>query len=100
MKRLPKISKSAFWDVDLEYDSVKEFEKYRPFIIGKVFDFGTYSDILEIIIYYGKATVKKEVVKLNLKEKTISFCCAVFNLKKTDFVCYKKRQSNPLHWNY
>jgi hypothetical protein len=100
MKRLPNISKKAFWDVNLEYDSIHEFHKYKSYIIGKIFDFGTYDDIIEIIIYYGKTTIKKEVVNLSLKNKTISFCCALFDLKKTDFKCYKKRQSNQVHWNY
>jgi hypothetical protein len=100
MKKLPIISDSAFWDVSLNKDSKDEFEKYSSYIIQKVFDFGTLNDIIQIVKYYGKKRVKKEITQVNLKEKTISLCCVLFNLKKTNFKCYRQRQLSPKLWNY
>jgi hypothetical protein len=100
MVNLPKISLVAFWDVKIDLNSGTELEEYSRYIIGKVFDYGTFNDILEVLRFYGKTRVKKEVTELNLKNKTISFCCALFNLKKTDFKCYRKKQLIPQRWNY
>ncbi len=46
IKRLPHISKAAFWDVNYDFNSRDQFEKYSTHIIGKVFDFGTLEDII------------------------------------------------------
>jgi hypothetical protein len=100
MKRLPNISNSAFWDVKIDFNSIEELRIYNSYIIGKIFDFGTYNDIIEIIVFYGKPTIKREIVKLTLKNKTIEFCCVLFNLKNSDFKCYRKRQSHQELWNY
>ncbi len=100
IKRLPHISKAAFWDVNYDFNSRDQFEKYSTHIIGKVFDFGTLEDIIQVIKYYGKIRIRKEIVDVDLKNDTITFCCLLFNLKNTDFKCYKKRQLNPPLWNY
>lgn len=100
MNSLPKISTTAFWDVQLDFNSAEEFEKYSAFIIAKIFEYGTFDDIIKIIIYYGKRRIKKEIVDSDLKYKTISLCCVLFNLKKTDFKCYRKRLLNQTYWNY
>src|ERR1035437_7277595 len=100
IKKYPHISKAAFWDVDFNFNSPEQLEKFSTHIIGKVFDFGTYDDIIQVVKYYGKRRIKKEITMVDLKDKTISLCCVFFNLKKTDFKCYTQRQLTPRLWNY
>ena len=85
---VPTLSKQPFWDVDIVS---LDYEKDSLFIIGKVFNFGTWNDVKAIIAYYGRERLKKD---------TISFLCLLLNLDKANFKCYLRRQSQPAHWNY
>ncbi len=94
----PNISKRSFWDIDFE---TLDFEKHKKFIIEKVFEYGTLQDTLEIIAFYGLEIIKQEIIKANwLSNKTLNYCCIIFQLNKNDFKCYIKKQSNPELWNY
>ncbi len=56
MKALPQIAKRTFWDVDItEYD----YEHSSEWIITRVFDRGTLTEVLSIINYYGFDVVKE-----------------------------------------
>ncbi|TAE73018.1 MAG: hypothetical protein EAZ85_08335 [Bacteroidetes bacterium] len=95
---LPKISKRAFWDVSF---STLDYEKYSLFVIQRVLEYGLFDDLKEIIYFYGKDRIAKEVVDVNwLSNKTLYFCCEIFSLKPNNFKCYTKKQSNPQLWNY
>ena len=49
----------------------------------------------------GHERVRTEVVQAGyLKKKTLSFCCAIFDLTPNQFRCSNPAQSNPLPWNY
>lgn len=98
MKRKHNISKLPFWDVD--FDKI-DFDKDKTFVIGKVMNYGGLNDFKAVIDYYGKKTIKEEIVKAtDLSKETISFMCFYFKLKKEDFVCYNRRQLMPQLWNY
>ncbi len=84
MRRLPKISNAAFWDVKIDKTSTTEFETYSSYIIQKVFDFGTLDDIIQITTYYGIERIKNEIITTNLKKRTIALCCVLFNLRTPD----------------
>ena len=92
------LSRQSFWDADM---SALDEEEDSLFIIGKVFNFGTWEDAKTIIRYYGRERLKKEVVQLaDMKKETVSFLCLLLNLDKADFKCYLQRQSHPGPWNY
>ena len=92
------LSPIAFWDVDMQN---LDYERNAHFIIEKVMNYGLWADILEILRYYGHERVKVEVMKAAyLKKKTLSFCCAIFDLTPNQFRCYIRQQLNPLPWNY
>ena len=94
----PNLSPTAFWDVDMQ---TLDYEVNARFIIEKVMNYGLWSDILETLRYYGHERVKQEVILAPyLKKKTLSFCCAIFDLSPNQFRCYTRQQSNPLPWNY
>ena len=95
---IPNLSKTAFWDVN--FDEL-DYEKNAVFIIEKVFNYGLWPDYIAITQYYGRQRIKEEVIKgAYYKKKVLNFICKVFDLQPTDFKCYTRRQSNPLHWNY
>ena len=95
---IPNLSKTAFWDMD--FDKL-DFEKNAVFIMEKVFNYGLWDDQLAIVRYYGEERIKKEVVKgAYYKKKVFRFLCVIFDLQPSDFTCYIRRQSLPLHWNY
>jgi hypothetical protein len=95
---IPNLSKTAFWDIDFEQ---LDAERNAVFIMEKVFNYGLWDDYIAIIKYYGEEKIKKEVVKgAYFKKKVLNFLCKIFNLNPADFLCYTRRQSDPLHWNY
>lgn len=78
------LSKQAFWDVDMDKANA---------IIQRVFDHGSWEDILEVVAYYGK---KKVIVALTsahyLKEITIVFASKLFHIPYADFKCSTTKQ--------
>ncbi len=95
---IPNLSKTAFWDVDF---SKIDFEENASFVLEKVFNYGLWTDQIAVVKYYGEDRIKKEVIKgAYFKKKVLSFLCVIFDLQPSDFKCYTRRQSLPLHWNY
>ncbi len=69
--------------------------------MGKVFNFGTWNDQVEIMRFYGLQRIRKEIINASFLGKTVlSFLCVILHLDKTDFKCYKRMQLNPLPWNF
>jgi hypothetical protein len=98
MTNPPHLSPTAFWDVDR---AALNYETNSRFVIEKVMNYGLWADILEILRYYGHDRVKTEIIQAPyLKKKTLSFCCAIFDLTPQQFRCYTRQQSNPPLWNY
>ncbi len=95
---ISKLSAHLFWDLD---KNKLDPEKNKTYIIERVFTRGNLSDLQEIIHYYGYNVLKEEIVKAGaLDKKTLNWAAFYFNLKKTDFRCYSKIQSNQIHWNF
>ncbi len=98
MTNRPNLSPTAFWDVDMK---TLDYEVNARFVIEKVMNYGLWADIQEVLRHYGHERVKAEVVQAGyLKKKTLSFCCAIFDLTPNQFRCYTRQQSNQLPWNY
>ena len=94
----PNISNVAFWDVDF---SKIDFEKDSIFVIDKVLNNGLWNDQVELIRFYGKDRIRKELKNIPYFRKDIlPFITLYFNVKTTELECYMRRQSNQLHWNY
>ena len=96
MKARPQISKRTFWDVDISED---DFEHSSEWIITRVFDRGTFTEVLSIIKYYGVDFVKEALTTTtdNLPNHSILLARAIFKLNNTDFKCSERK---PFHLNY
>ena len=91
------ISKTAFWDID--FDAL-DCQNSSPFIINKVFNYGTFTDQLAIIKFYGIERIKAEVVQgAYFRKPVFEFICGYFNLDKSLFKSYLLRQQQPNYWN-
>ena len=88
------LSKQAFWDVDMEK---LDYEIQANAIIRRVFDNGSWEDILEVIAYYGKEKVISALVSAPyLKEITIVFASKLFHIPYADFKCSTTKQFHPI----
>jgi hypothetical protein len=93
----PAISKTAFWDVNFE---IIDFETNSLFVMTKVFNHGTFEDMLGVFRFYGLERIKIEIVNAAyLKKKVLAFLCVILHLKETDFENYQKRQARKPIWD-
>ncbi len=94
----PNVSPVAFWDVNLEQI---DFETDSLFVMSKVFNYGRWEDILEVLNYYGLERVRQEIVQAAyLKKTALSFLCVILELNEQDFKAYVQRQTRRPHWDY
>lgn len=94
----PNLSPLAFWDVDFRQI---DFENKSLFVMEKVFNYGIWSDMIELIRFYGKERIKKDIINATyLHKEVMNFICFYFDLSPDDFQCSTYRQSNSPHWTY
>jgi hypothetical protein len=88
------LSSRAFWDIDM---SKLDYEKQADYIIRKVFDHGSFEDILEVTAYYGKERVKDTLVNASyLRGNTQYFVSLFLNIPINQFRCYNTKQYHPV----
>jgi hypothetical protein len=95
--RRPHFSPYLFWDVKIkEFD----FDQNRLLMIERICSRGMEKDWREMIRYYGRETVKQEVVRIGwLDGRTLSFLSCIFDIPKERFKCYKNRRSRKNYWD-
>ena len=77
------------------------FENSKEQIIYKVVEFGLIKDWNIIKEIYSLETIKTVSLEFrNLDVVTLSFLSTLFNINKSEFRCYKLKQSNLNFWNY
>jgi len=96
MLNLP-IRKQLFWDVDMS-----RFDENinSRLVVERVFSYGTVEEVKLVIDYYGKERIRELIVKAGyLDRKTLSFAAWFLDIPQEKFRCYKKKQSNAVHWS-
>ena len=95
---LSQLSKVYFWDVDFHK---LDKSKSMRLIIERVINLGNLSDLRLIRKIYTEDEIRQTICNLNyLDPKTLNFASLLFNIPKTSFKCYTKKQSVPTPWNY
>ena len=94
MKPSPQLSPQLFWDVDIEdfpYDEAFDW------VIERVFDRGSLTEVYAVINYYGKEKVKNylQSTPTYLPNHTILLAKAIFDLSFKNFKCLEKRPFLP-----
>ncbi len=91
-------SEHLFWDVD---KGSIDFEKNDVFMIGRVIQYGYFSDWKKLIQLYGYNRIKEKVVQLrSLDDISLHFASNLFNIPLKDFRCYTLKQSEENYWKF
>ena len=96
MKTLPVLSSKTLWDIDV---STLNFDDSAEWIIERVFDRGSFDEVLSVVKYYGKEEVKhylKNTPK-RLPNHSILLAKAIFDLSFIDFKCLEKKPFQPVY---
>jgi hypothetical protein len=94
----PAITNRLFWDID---PTQLDVNADRLLVMERVLSRGTWPDFLGLLRFYGKDTIRQEIVKATyLPADVLNFVCFYFDLTKADFVCYSQRQSHRELWSY
>ena len=97
MNQKLNISTKAFWDVDFE-KLILQADQYSDFIIRKVFEHGTFDDVIMVVQYFGKQkSMDCLVSSLFLSEKTLHFASALFKIEKSNFKCFTNKQQRHFY---
>ena len=77
--------------------SKMDYEKNADYIIRKVFDRGSFQDIVETIAYYGDRRIIQALTTAPyLMEKTMVFASKLFNIPISSFKCSTTKQYHPI----
>lgn len=89
-KYIPEIRPVVLWDVA---GTNIDYTKSSDFIICRVFNYGNFQEIADIIICYGKDYVKNLLLStLNLDAFGLAVASAVFEIPQNEFKCYELKQ--------
>ena len=89
-----RLSEYLFRDVD---PSGIDPEAHRHFIIPRVMERGTLTDVKAVWDYYGEETVKQILLSAaTLGRKTVAFFANQFNLPRDAFRAYRNPSENWL----
>jgi hypothetical protein len=78
-----QISSRSFWDVRFED---LDFDRDKAFIIEKVMNYGIMSDFMSTLKYYGKDTIRQEIVKAAyLKKDVLNLCVFILTSPQVIF---------------
>ena len=95
---IEQLNKAYFWDVDIT--QIDE-EKSKRIIIERVINYGNLREIKLIKEFYGIKEIRSTLCKLNyIDPKTLNFISLLFQVPKTKFKCYTKKQLTNQPWNY
>ena len=87
---IPEISRTVFWDVPMEEI---DFTKDSNFIISRVFNYGNFQEVADIILFYGKDYVKEFLLSFpDIDIFGLETASAFFGIPETQFLCYKRIQ--------
>jgi len=92
-----KINPSLLWEYDL---SNFDFQQLRDIVVQRVIERGWPDDWYAALNLYGENGVKDAIKTIPyLNDKDINFVSKAFQIPLSQIKCYKKRQSQQVHWN-
>ncbi len=92
--QIMQLSNRAFWDVDM---SKLDYKAQADAIIVRVFERGSWEDILEVAAYYGNEKVKIALMNAPyLMQKTMLFASNLFKIPLSSFKCFTTKQYHPI----
>ena len=94
-----KIPSRILWDVDLKKF---DWEKGKDFVVERVIERGLPEDFYTLFKMYGGVEGVREIAK-NIKyfrwKQDIAFTCMIFDIKKDEMECYKRKKRRDAYLN-
>ncbi|MFN4145423.1 MAG: DUF6922 domain-containing protein [Runella sp.] len=85
----PRLRRATFWDTD--FDTL-DYEHQANAIIKRVFEYGTWEEILETTIFYGEDKIRDTLVNARaLRRSTIALAAALLGIPKKEFYSFHNR---------
>ena len=95
---LQHINKAYFWDVDF---SKLDTEKSYRLIIERVMLYGNLHEIDVLKNHYGTQRIEATLCGLNfIDPKNLNFFSLLFDIPKSHFKCYTRKQLTNQPWSY
>ena len=95
---IEQLNNAYFWDVDITNLDEK---KSKRLIIERVLNYGNLNEIKLIKNFYGIKEIRSTLCKLSyIDPKTLNFISLLFQVPKTKFKCYTRKQLTNQPWNY
>jgi len=92
-----QFSPHLFWDVDI---ADIDIEKNKIWLIGRVLDYGVWSDWKLISNHFTKQEIKDAALNIRcMSAKSLNFISLYTQTPINEFRCYTERQLNPSPWN-
>lgn len=89
-KYIPEIRPEVFWDVPVKE---MDYTQYSDFIICRVFNYGNFQEIADVIVCYGKEYVKKLLLSTtNIDAFGLMAASGFFGINEEKFKCYALKQ--------
>jgi hypothetical protein len=89
------LRKTLLWDVNQEGINA---HTSRSLIIERVLTRGNMDEFKQLIRFYSVQELTQTVLKIGYMDgRTLNFIAEYLNLSKEDFLCYRKKLSNPEH---
>lgn len=92
-----QLRNTLFWDVDV---AALDASISKTLIVERVLTRGNMAEFKQLIRFYPSQELCQTVIKIGyLDDRTLNFISDYLNIPKQDFLCYKKKLLNPMHWN-
>jgi hypothetical protein len=92
------LRETLFWDVN---PAELNTQTSKSLIMERVLTRGNLEEFKQLIHFYTIAELSQTVLKMgNLDNRTLNFISEYLKLPKKDFLCYRKKLSNPLHCSF
>lgn len=90
LKYIPEIRPVVFWDIPFENIN---YDKSRDFIICRVFNYGNFQEMADIIFCYSREYVKELLLSTrNLNGFGLEAASAFLGIPEKQFACYELKQ--------
>ena len=98
MNPTDNFSSHLFWDVDR---SRLDLDEHSQFLIGRVLQYGYFSDWQTLVKLYGFEKIKESLLEIRfLDDISLHFASNLFSIPLEKFRCYTTKQSAQNYWNY
>ena len=92
------LRETLFWDVN---QAELNTHTSKSLIIERVLTRGNMNEFKQLIRFYSIQELTHTVLKIGyMDSRTLNFIAEYLNLSKEDFLCYKKKLSNPEHCSF